>query len=207
MLLFPCLAKIYLERSWWNLTALSQFEKEQNSSAAHAHPVNIWTFKGSHLFKFCRVVSEPITFFLFVIILKMWLLQSQRESLLSAFFPICGQSNQNPRDQPETFEHFRGDAVRCHLDLCENWLERWCAVAPPLGGVAKMTSALSEGHNSIYALTLCHYILYLNETAKPGEVGHAVKLRVGEALRCLSPQTTRHYWGLQQRCHVACWAF
>lgn len=73
-----------------------------------------------------------------------------------------------------------------------------------LGGVARMTSALSEGHNSIYALTLCHYILYLNETSKPEEVGHAVKLWVGKALRCVSPQTTRHYWGLQQRCNVAC---
>lgn len=36
-----------------------------------------------------------------------------------------------------------------------------------MGGVAEMTSAWQEGYNSICALTVCHYTLYLHETQKP----------------------------------------
>lgn len=67
-----------------------------------------------------------------------------------------------------------------------------------------MTSARLEGHNSIRALAVCHYTLYLHETQKPGVVGHDAEPRGAKMLRCTSTRTTRHYWRLQDRraCNV-----
>lgn len=50
----------------------------------------------------------------------------------------------------------------CHFGLGEG------SVSPLLGAAVRMTSAWWEGHNSIRALRVCHYALYLHETQTQG---------------------------------------
>lgn len=59
-----------------------------------------------------------------------------------------------------------------------------------MGGVAEVTSAREDGHNSICVLTVCHYTLYLHETHKPGVAGHDAEHRGMKVLCCVSNRTT-----------------